>query len=235
MDDARQPRQHCAWKRISSQTLEGEAFLGAGYERLFPQPAKMYFSECDVAADEELAEKAQALADLASALEIHGRIAARDLAATADSICAIYQRAIDIARPCGMRPLIAQCLAGMAQAHEAAGDIVLPPNTTFTPGSSSMNLGCRRIRQCAGRSRTGHTRGPSRLAADIDPFMAAFNAPRAPMKRGCLSDQATLLQEPHTVSGYCNALWRFTCAYQPATYLRVIDCRIDAIRCVVQV
>ena len=85
----------------------------------------MYFSECDVAADEELAEKAQALADLASALEIHGRIAARDLAATADSICAIYQRAIDIARPCGMRPLIAQCLAGMAQVHEAAGDIAV--------------------------------------------------------------------------------------------------------------
>src|SRR6267154_1100730 len=52
MDDARQPRQHCTWKRISSQTLEGEAFLGAGYERLFPQPAKMYFSGCDVAADD---------------------------------------------------------------------------------------------------------------------------------------------------------------------------------------
>ena len=84
----------------------------------------MYFSECDVAADEELAEKAQALADLASALEIHGRIAARDLAATADSICAIYQRAIDIALT--VRHATADCpmfWLGMAQAHEAAGDI----------------------------------------------------------------------------------------------------------------
>jgi hypothetical protein len=42
---------------------------------------------------------------------------------TADGICAMYQRAIDIARPCGMRPRIAQSLAGMAQACEAAGDI----------------------------------------------------------------------------------------------------------------
>jgi len=81
------------------------------------------------------------------------------------------------------------------------------------------------------QSRTGHTRGPSRLAADIDPFMAAFNA----MKRGCPSDQATFLQEPHTVGGYRDALWWFTCAYQPATYLCVVDCRIDAIRRVAQV
>jgi hypothetical protein len=72
---------------------------------------------------EELAEGAQALAYLASALEIRASITARDPAATADSICAIYQRAIDITRPCGMRPLIAQCLAGMAQACEAAGDV----------------------------------------------------------------------------------------------------------------
>jgi hypothetical protein len=45
------------------------------------------------------------------------------MAVTVDGICAIYQRAIDLARPCGMRPLIAQRLAGMAQACAAAGDI----------------------------------------------------------------------------------------------------------------
>ena len=39
-------------------------------------------------------------------------------------VCALYQRAIDIGGPCGMRPLIAQCLAGMARACEGAGDIV---------------------------------------------------------------------------------------------------------------
>jgi hypothetical protein len=60
-------------------------------------------------------------------------------------------------------------------------------------------------------------------------LMAAFNAPHAPMKRGCPSDQATLLQEPHTVGGYRNALWWFTGTYQPATYLCVVDCRIDAV------
>ena len=45
-----------------------------------------------------------------------------------------------------------------------------------------------------------------------------------------LLDQAALFQEPHTVDGYCNALWRFTCAYQPATYFGIIDRRVDPIR-----
>ena len=36
--------------------------------------------------------------------------------------CACYQRAIDIARPLGLRPLIAHSLAGMAKTCEAAGD-----------------------------------------------------------------------------------------------------------------
>jgi hypothetical protein len=68
------------------------------------------------------------------------------------------------------------------------------------------------------------------LAADIDPLMAAFNASHAPMKGGCPSDQATLLQEPHTIRRNRNAFWRFTCTDQPATYLCVVDCRVDAIR-----
>jgi class 3 adenylate cyclase/tetratricopeptide (TPR) repeat protein len=72
---------------------------------------------------EEIAERAQASAYLAAAIQIHGNIAAKDPTATAGAVCATYQRAIDIARPCGMRPLIAQSLAGMAQACEAAGDV----------------------------------------------------------------------------------------------------------------
>jgi class 3 adenylate cyclase/tetratricopeptide (TPR) repeat protein len=74
---------------------------------------------------EEIAEGAQAPAYQAAALQIHGSVAAKDPAMKADGIRAMYQRAIDIARPCGMRPLIAQCLAGMAQVHEAAGDIAV--------------------------------------------------------------------------------------------------------------
>ena len=42
---------------------------------------------------------------------------------TAGAVCAIYQHAIDVAQACGMRPLIAECLAGMAQACKAAGDV----------------------------------------------------------------------------------------------------------------
>ena len=75
------------------------------------------------AAPRKLLRRAQAPGLSGRALQIRANIAAKDPAATADDICAIYQRAIDIARPCGMRPLIAQCLAGMAQAHEAAGDV----------------------------------------------------------------------------------------------------------------
>ena len=54
--------------------------------------------------------------------------------------------------------------------------------------------------------------------------------PARTVEKGCPSDQAALLQEPHTVGRYRNALWRFTCTYQPATYLCVIDRRIDAVR-----
>ena len=72
---------------------------------------------------EEIAEGAQAPAYQAAALQIHGSVAAKDPAMKPDGICAIYRHAIDVARPCGMRPLIAQCLAGMAQACEAAGDV----------------------------------------------------------------------------------------------------------------
>jgi tetratricopeptide (TPR) repeat protein len=71
---------------------------------------------------EEIAEETQALAVLADSVRIRAGIAAQDPAAAVDHICALYQRAIDIGQPCGMRPLIAQSLAGMARACEGAGD-----------------------------------------------------------------------------------------------------------------
>jgi len=73
---------------------------------------------------EAIAEETQALAVLADALRVRAGIVAHDPAATTDHVCALYQRAIDIGQACDMRPLIAQCLAGMARAREAAGDIV---------------------------------------------------------------------------------------------------------------
>lgn len=71
---------------------------------------------------EEIAEESQALAVLADSLRIRASIVARDSDAPAEEICALYQRAIDIGEPCGLRPLIAQSLAGMARACEGAGD-----------------------------------------------------------------------------------------------------------------
>jgi class 3 adenylate cyclase/tetratricopeptide (TPR) repeat protein len=79
-------------------------------------------AEAAIGQAEKRAEDSQALGLLADAIRIRANIAMRDPAATVGQVCALYQRAIDIARPCGMRPLIAQCLAGMAQAFEAAGD-----------------------------------------------------------------------------------------------------------------
>jgi hypothetical protein len=72
---------------------------------------------------EEIAEETQALAVLADCLRIRAGIAAQ-AAAAVDHVCALYQRAIDIGRQCGMRPLIARSLVGMARACEGGGDIV---------------------------------------------------------------------------------------------------------------
>ena len=71
---------------------------------------------------QEIAEQAGELAHLASVFRIRGSIEAADPASGARAACACYQRAIDIARPLGLRPLIAHSLAGMAKACEAAGD-----------------------------------------------------------------------------------------------------------------
>jgi hypothetical protein len=80
-------------------------------------------AQAAIGSAEKIAEGVQAPAYLAAALQIRGNIATRDPTMTTDDIYAIYQRAIDIARPCGMRPLIAQSLAGMAQSCESAGDV----------------------------------------------------------------------------------------------------------------
>jgi class 3 adenylate cyclase/tetratricopeptide (TPR) repeat protein len=71
---------------------------------------------------QEIAEQAGELAHLASVFRIRGSIEAADPASGARAACGCYQRAIDIARPLGLRPLIAQSLAGMAKACEAAGE-----------------------------------------------------------------------------------------------------------------
>jgi hypothetical protein len=61
-----------------------------------------------------------ARAELAIAQQLQS---ARDPTVTTGAVCAIYQHAIDVAQACGMRPLIAECLAGMAQACKAVGDV----------------------------------------------------------------------------------------------------------------
>jgi tetratricopeptide (TPR) repeat protein len=71
---------------------------------------------------QEIAERAGELAHLASIFRLRGKIEAADPASDARAACACYQRAIDLARPRGLRPLIAHSLAGMADACEAAGD-----------------------------------------------------------------------------------------------------------------
>ena len=71
---------------------------------------------------QEIAEQAGELAHVASVFRIRGSIEAADPASGARVACAFYQRAVDIARPLGLRPLIAHCHAGMAEACAAAGD-----------------------------------------------------------------------------------------------------------------
>jgi tetratricopeptide (TPR) repeat protein len=71
---------------------------------------------------QEIAEQAGELAHVASVFQIRGSIEAADPASGVEAACACYHRAIDIARPLGLRPLIAHSLAGMADACEAAGD-----------------------------------------------------------------------------------------------------------------
>ena len=71
---------------------------------------------------QEIAEQAGELAHLAAVLRVRGSIEAADPASGAHAAYACYQRAVDLARPRGLRPLIAHSLAGMADACAAAGD-----------------------------------------------------------------------------------------------------------------
>ena len=71
---------------------------------------------------EQIAEQAGEPAHLAAVLRVRGSIEAADPASSARVACACYRRAIDLAQPRGLRPLIAHSLAGLADACEAAGD-----------------------------------------------------------------------------------------------------------------
>ena len=71
---------------------------------------------------EKLADETGELAHLALALRIRGAIEVADPAGDSETARASYRRAIDIARPRGMRPLIALCLAELAESCAKAGD-----------------------------------------------------------------------------------------------------------------
>jgi class 3 adenylate cyclase/tetratricopeptide (TPR) repeat protein len=77
---------------------------------------------------QDIAERAGELAHLAHIFCLRGSIVAADPASDARAACAHYQRAIELARPRGLRPLVAQCLAGMAKACEVAGDVANATN-----------------------------------------------------------------------------------------------------------
>jgi hypothetical protein len=49
---------------------------------------------------------------------------AADRSSNMRAALAFYERAIEFARPRGLRPLVAQCLAGMAEAWHVEGDVV---------------------------------------------------------------------------------------------------------------
>jgi class 3 adenylate cyclase/tetratricopeptide (TPR) repeat protein len=70
----------------------------------------------------EIAERAGEFAHLAYVLRMLGTIEAADPAADARAAGAFYQQAIELARPRGLQPLIAQSLLGLADACHTAGD-----------------------------------------------------------------------------------------------------------------
>ena len=70
---------------------------------------------------QEIAEQAGELVHVASVFRIRGRIEAADPASGARAACAFYQRAIDIARPLGLRPLIAHVPRGDGRSLRGRG------------------------------------------------------------------------------------------------------------------
>jgi class 3 adenylate cyclase/tetratricopeptide (TPR) repeat protein len=72
---------------------------------------------------QEIAEHCGELAKLAQVFRLRGSIEAADLAPDERATCVWYKRAIELARPRGLRPLVAKCLAGMAEAWQVEGDV----------------------------------------------------------------------------------------------------------------
>ena len=71
---------------------------------------------------ERLADETGELAHLAAALRIRAAIEAVDPASGPATAAACYHQALEIARPRGMRPLVALCLAELAEISANAGD-----------------------------------------------------------------------------------------------------------------
>jgi tetratricopeptide (TPR) repeat protein len=92
--------------------------LGQAYLAVGDLPA----ARTAIARAEKLADENGELAHLAAALRVRGAIEAADPASSAEAARDCYLGAIEIARPRGLRPLMAQCLAGLAESCSAAGD-----------------------------------------------------------------------------------------------------------------
>jgi tetratricopeptide (TPR) repeat protein len=72
---------------------------------------------------QEIAEHTGEIAHLAQVFRLRGNIEAADRASDLGAARGFYERAIELARPRGLRPLVAQCLAGMAEAWQVEGDV----------------------------------------------------------------------------------------------------------------
>jgi hypothetical protein len=72
---------------------------------------------------QEIAERRGELVNLAQVLRLRGNIEAADPSLNRRVARALYERAIELARPRGLRPLVAQCLAGIAEAWQDEGDV----------------------------------------------------------------------------------------------------------------
>jgi hypothetical protein len=73
---------------------------------------------------QKIAEHTGEFAHLAQVFRLRGSIEAADRSSNMRAARAFYERAIEFARPRGLRPLVAQCLAGMAEAWHVEGDVV---------------------------------------------------------------------------------------------------------------
>jgi tetratricopeptide (TPR) repeat protein len=72
---------------------------------------------------QEMAEHTGELAHLAQVFRLRGSIEAAERSSDMRAARAFYERAIELARPRGLRPLVAQCLVGMAEAWQVEGDV----------------------------------------------------------------------------------------------------------------